>query len=127
MSDKKHLAVVLRDPLDEIKDTFTQRGIVEWNIKFKGGYEQISARTKSGDVYRISSYSGNGFRERNISHCQQLTPAKRQLEAKRLSREGLTQAQIAERLGCSQRTISNDLRGQSRRLAARFTRSRRAG
>jgi len=97
--------------MDAIGAFFDQQGITEWSIKSKGGQRTISGRTESGGAVRFSSYTSNGFRSRTSSSCDKLSPARRKAEAKRMSKRGLTQSEIAEHLGCSQKTISNDLRG----------------
>lgn len=111
VSDGKQLALrVPSEPLSELDALFAQQGIEEWKITSKGGQKTISGRTKGGGAVRLSIYTSNGFRERTSSTSDGLSPARRRTEAKRLRKSGLTQSEIAERLGCSQKTISNDLR-----------------
>jgi hypothetical protein len=107
----RQLAVqVPSEPLSQVETLLRQQGIVEWTIKSKPGRKTISGRTTNGGAVRYQFYSGNGFRERTSSSCDPLPPQKRRAEAKRMTKEGLTQTEIAERLGCSQKTVSNDLR-----------------
>ena len=112
MSTGKQLVIqVPSEPLNEIDALFRQQGIEEWTVKSKRGHKTISGRTKSGGAVRLSIYTSNGFRKRTTSSCDGLSPARRKAEAKRMSKEeGLTQSEIAEHLGCSQKTVSNDLR-----------------
>ena len=111
MRTGKQLAIqVPSEPLNEIDALFRQQGIEEWTVKSKGAQKTISGRTKSGRAVRLSIYTSNGFRKRTSSSCDGLSPARRKAEAKRMSKEGLTQSEIAEHLGCSQKTVSNDLR-----------------
>lgn len=109
MADRQLALRVPSEPLAEIDALFHEQGIVEWSIRSKHGHKTISGRTKSGGTVRYSVYASNGFRERSVSSCDGLAPARRRAEAKRLSKSGLTQTEIAERLGCSQKTVSNDL------------------
>lgn len=111
MSTGKQLAIqVPSEPLNEIDALFRQQGIEEWTVKSRRGLKTISGRTKGGGAVRFTIYTSNGFRERTSSSCDGLSPVRRKAEAKRMSRNGLTQTEIAERLGCSQKTVSNDLR-----------------
>lgn len=109
MAGKQLVVRVPSEPLAEIEALFHEQGIIEWSIKSKRGHKTISGRTKSGGAVRYSVYASNGFHERSVSSCNGLSPARRRAEAKRLSKRGLTQTEIAERLGCSQKTVSNDL------------------
>jgi len=111
MADGKQIA--LRIPgqaLSEIDALFREQGLIEWTIKSKGGHRVISGRTCEGGAVRFSSYSSDGYSERTSSRSAGLSTIQRQKQAKRLSKQRLTQNEIAERLGCSQKTISNDLR-----------------
>jgi len=111
MTSAKQLAVrVPSEPLAAIDAFFRQQGMSEWSIKSKPDQKTIIARTSEGNAVRYSVYTSNGFRESTSSSCERLPPARRKAEAKRLSKKGLTQTEIAERLGCSQKTVSNDLR-----------------
>lgn len=93
----------------ELAEDFAEIGITNWETKHKNGKTTLVARNENGDVFRIEDYSGSSYMERTISQCQKLTPPERKSEAKRLRKQGLTQSEIADRLGCSQKTISNDL------------------
>lgn len=111
MASAKQLAVrVLNEPLAAIDAFFRQQGLDEWSIKSKPDHKTVIARARDGNAVRYSVYTSNGFCERTLSSCDRLPPARRKAEAKRLSKKGLTQTEIAERLGCSQKTVSNDLR-----------------
>ena len=100
---------VPNDQLEAINADFRRQGLVEWTLRSRNGERSLVGRTKAGITLRVTQYDQNGFRERTASTCERLTAAKRKVEAKRLRRHGLTQAAIAERLGWSQKTISNDL------------------
>jgi len=111
MTTGKQLAIqVPNEPLAAIDAFFRQQGVEEWSIKSKPDHKTILARTKDGNAVRYSVYMSKGFRESTSSSCDGLPPARRKAEAKRLSKKGLTQTEIAECLGCSQKTVSNDLR-----------------
>ena len=96
--------------LGEVSEFLQELGITEWTAKVKNGSTTFVGKADDGTITRFSNYSGNGFTERTVSKCVPLTPSERQEEARRLSRQKLTQIDIAERLGVSQKTISNDLR-----------------
>jgi hypothetical protein len=111
MQGKNNIIVrVPRDQLDELRETFTGQGFTKFSISYGDGEEVVVARTKDGQTFRASRYDGVGFSERTISRSRRMSSKHRRKEAKRLSRAGLTQTRIAQRLGFSQRTISNDLR-----------------
>ena len=107
----RQLAVqVPSETLSQVDALLRQQGIVEWTIKSKPGLKTIYGRTTNGGAVRYQAYNGNGLRERISSSCDPLSPQKRRAEAVRMRKRGLTQTEIAERLGCSQKTISNDLK-----------------
>ena len=58
----------------------------------------------------MRNYAGHRLSPwQTTSRCVPLTIKQRRKEARRLSKIGLTQVDIAEKLGVSQKTISNDL------------------
>lgn len=111
MRDKTQLPAVRvpRELLNNIDNSFRQYGLDEWKAASKNGRVSLSGKTNGGITVSFSSYSSDGYSERTVSSSDRLTPARRRKEATRMYREGLTQTQIAERLGCSQKTVSNDL------------------
>jgi DNA-directed RNA polymerase specialized sigma24 family protein len=111
MATSKQLALrVPGEPLSEIDAFFRQQGLDEWTVKSKGSRKLITGRTSDGTTLRYSTYASDGYSERTSSSCAGLSRAQRQIQAKRLAKQGHTQMEIAERLGCSQKTVSNDLR-----------------
>lgn len=96
--------------LNEVSSVLEEQGIVQWKATVKNGSTTFVGKTEDGTTVRYTNYTTNGFSEKTISKCEQLQISNRQAEAKRLSRLKHTQAEIAERLGVSQKTISNDLR-----------------
>ena len=110
MASSKQLALkVPNDLFDIIDDDFKSQGLLEWTMKSAEGEKCLTGRTINGVSVRIARYDNNGFSEKTASICRRLSPAKRKIEAKRLHKKGLTQNAISERLGCSQKTISNDI------------------
>lgn len=115
MTKQKQLATAaVNAPLERLKEidhVFTAMGLVEWEASSKSGQRTIKGKTADGQTVRLSSYDDNGFSERTISSCGRLSPPERKEEVRRLYNggRGLTQMQIADRLGVSQKTISNDL------------------
>jgi hypothetical protein len=111
MATGKQLALrALSEPLREIEVFFQRQGLDEWTVKAKGGLRIITGRSSTGETIRFSTYTSDGYSERTTSRSFGLSRVQRQLQAKRLSKQGLTQMEIAERLGCSQKTVSDDLR-----------------
>jgi DNA-binding NarL/FixJ family response regulator len=102
---------IQRDVLLEIKEQFRAAGFDRWSIKSTDAVMTFTGQAATGDTIRSSLVFSDGFQEQTISRTDGvLTTAKRRAAARKLRKLGLTQAQIADRLGCSQRTISNDLR-----------------
>ncbi|TAL83320.1 MAG: helix-turn-helix domain-containing protein [Rhodanobacter sp.] len=80
----------------------------EWTAKQKNGCLTLTGKTPNGAV-QVKHYNKNGLKQRTLSACEPLSIENRRFEAKRLHRENHTQHEIAEILGVSQKTISNDL------------------
>lgn len=107
---KKALSIMpVRQELNEIDQFLARQGFDNWTLKSRRGQRTLVGKLKSGETIRIADYSGNGFSERTVSMCAPLSASERKKEAKRLRGVGHTQAEIADRLGCSQKTISLDL------------------
>ena len=84
-------------------------GLINFNVSCRNGELTVTGTDQSGKHVRVNSYQGNGFTEGTMSTFQPGSKEARQLEAVRLRNDGLTQQEIANRLGVSQ-TISNDLK-----------------
>jgi hypothetical protein len=103
--------VVQRDVLLQLKEQFRSAGFDRWTIKATDAVMTFTGQGQSGETIRSSLVFSDGFQEQTISKTDGvLTAAKRRAAARKLDKLGLTQAQIADRLGCSQRTISSDLK-----------------
>lgn len=87
-----------------------QLGLVNFNVKCNNGELVVSGTSANGKKYRVSSYDNNGYTEGTMSSFNPGQPADRKKEAVRLRNTGLSQQEIANRLGVSQKTISNDLK-----------------
>ena len=85
-------------------------GLVNFNVSCSHGELTVTGTDQSGKHVRVNSYQGNGFTEGTMSTFQPGSKEARQFEAMRLRKDGLTQQEIANRLGVSQKTISNDLK-----------------
>ncbi|USL57880.1 hypothetical protein IAQ00_19965 [Pantoea ananatis] len=84
--------------------------IVDYKVVHEPGRTTLTAKTTDGQNVRVSRYDGNnGLREASMSVFQPDSIAERRIEARRLKDKGHTQMEIAEILGVSQKTISNDL------------------
>lgn len=73
---------------------------------------KIRAQDDQGATVTLTSYVNDrtGYREGGFTALpQKLTPTERREEVQRLAKAGLTQQAIAERLGVSQKTVSNDI------------------
>lgn len=94
----------------EMSNFLDEMGLVEGTISIKGGKKTLKGKTENGQAVNFSiQNSGTGFREQTISVCEVLSIPDRRAEAKRLKAAGLSQTEIAGKLGVSQKTISDDL------------------
>ncbi|HEI2929593.1 TPA: helix-turn-helix domain-containing protein [Escherichia coli] len=93
-----------------IPSIIQQFGLINFNISCNNGELTIMGADQNGTHIRVNSYQGNGFTEGTMSTFQPRGKEARRLEAIRLRKSGLTQQEIANRLGVSQKTISNDLK-----------------
>ena len=97
--------------LDATDASLKKQGFTKWKMTSDDNGVVFSGTSFDGSTTRFASYSKSVFQERHISRTNgRVSPEDRKKEAKRLRKTGMTQAQIAERLGCAQKTISNDLR-----------------
>jgi len=102
--------VMAQQTLNQIDEMIGDLGLSKVTITIDDGKRTLKGRTNDGQAVNVVVRdSGSGFKERTVSMCDVLTIDDRQAEAKRLKREGFTQAVIADKLGVSQKTISNDL------------------
>ncbi|ECK5632010.1 helix-turn-helix domain-containing protein [Vibrio fluvialis] len=85
-------------------------GLVNFQVSCSNGELTVTGTNQSGQQVRINQYQGNGYTEGTLSTFQPSNIEARQNEARRLRSNGLTQQEIADRLGVSQKTISNDLK-----------------
>lgn len=77
------------------------------------GTMKIRAQDDQGAIMTLTSYTNDrtGYREGGFTALpRKLSPTERREEASRLAATGLTQQAIAERLGVSQKTVSNDIK-----------------
>lgn len=102
--------VMAQQTLNQIDEMIGDLGLSKVTITIDDGKRTLKGRTNNGQAVNVVVRdSGSGFKERTVSMCDVLTIEDRQAEAKRLKQEGFTQAVIADKLGVSQKTISNDL------------------
>lgn len=85
-------------------------GLINFKVSCNEGELTVTGTDQGGKHIRVNSYQGNGFTEGTMSTFQPESKEARKFEAVRLRGAGLTQQEIANRLGVSQKTISNDLK-----------------
>lgn len=85
-------------------------GLINFNVSCNHGELTVTGTDQTGNRVRVNSYQGNGFTEGTMSTFQPGSKEARRLEVVRLRGNGLTQQEIANRLGVSQKTVSNDLK-----------------
>ncbi|MDP2549490.1 helix-turn-helix domain-containing protein [Oceanobacter sp. 4_MG-2023] len=93
--------------LDQNNITVTVRN----GIRTVDGYDHNGQKvTIKTHISNNNPSQGNGFRSQTMTVCDQLSIEERRKIAKQLkSEEKLSQKDIADRLGVSQKTISTDL------------------
>lgn len=77
------------------------------------GTMKIRAQDAKGATMTLTGYINEhtGYQERGFSALpRKLSPVERREEVQRLAATGMTQQAIAERLGVSQKTVSNDIK-----------------
>ncbi|SHO56073.1 sigma factor-like helix-turn-helix DNA-binding protein [Vibrio quintilis] len=87
------------------------------SVSIRGGKRIVEGYNNEGEkiviettINNVSSNTNNGFRSQSMTICDKLTvEERRDLVHEMYNEEGLTQTEIAKRLGVSQKTISNDL------------------
>lgn len=95
--------------LEAITESFAAAGVDDWTIRSRHGLVNVRAKTPDGQAVTFSNQVSSVLQYQTQSRCAVLTIRQRRLEAKRLRKRGLTQGEIADMLGVSQKTISNDL------------------
>lgn len=94
----------------ELGRLLANNGFLEWSLSSKNGTQSLTAKRKDGKTFNYSEFEIDGFQERSVAQSVKTNIKQRQAAAKLLNKKGLTQMEIAKRLGVSQKTISNDLR-----------------
>jgi DNA-binding NarL/FixJ family response regulator len=100
---------VLAPHLAAIEQMLAETGVVEYRITSKNGLRKLKTKALDGTAVMYSHYVGKGLEEQMTPRAKPLTIKQRRKEARRLRKMGLTQVDIADKLGVSQKTISNDL------------------
>lgn len=86
------------------------------SVTIRNGKRTVEGYNQNGEKVVIqtfinSSAQSRGFRSQTMTVCDQLPVEERREVARRMKNDDkLTQAEIAKRLGVSQKTISNDLK-----------------
>jgi len=96
--------------ISKLPDIVQNLGLVNFNVSCEDGSLTVTGKNTEGKHFRVNGYQGNGFTEGTMSTFESSSRDARQFEAIRLRNAGFTQQEIADRLGVSQKTISNDLR-----------------
>jgi len=83
-------------------------------ISIKNGIRRVEGYNNEGQKVVIETIihetNTNGFQQKMMSVCDNLSVDDRRKVAKTLRSQGLTQEEIAKKLDVSQKTISNDLK-----------------
>ena len=90
-------------------DIFQKLGLVSGSIKKTPRGVTISGVNEENKAITAHFANSSGYVEQRLTAFHG-TPADRRSAAKELRRTGLSQTAIAERLGVSQKTISDDLK-----------------
>lgn len=82
----------------------------ELKLRIKGGVASAVVKRRDGTVQSITTMLGGRFKRRTEFDSSNLTQRERVKLVKQLRKEGLTQTAIAEYIGMSQGTVSQDLK-----------------
>lgn len=100
----------IKQTLAQLESVVDDMGLSEATLTFKNGKRSLKGKTAEGRTMNVSVRdNGSGYKEQVISVCEVLPIQKRREEVRSMSKEGHSQTVIAEKLGVSQKTISNDL------------------
>ena len=95
--------------IERADNVFNDLNLVAGSIKKNSTGITVSGVDKNNQAVTIHGADYHGYREQRITSFQGTTDDRKKV-AKELRNQGLSQATIADRLGVSQKTISNDLR-----------------
>ncbi|ULF55719.1 helix-turn-helix domain-containing protein (plasmid) [Serratia marcescens] len=83
----------------------------DFKVTRKGGLTTISGFSEKHNKHvQFQEYEAPGIKQQAVIMVDEISIAQRIIEAKRLTADGHTQQEIADMLGVSQKTISNDLK-----------------
>ena len=106
---RKTAAVSPKRSIEDFAGHLTSLGFDDWTASSKNGMTRFKGRIDDQTV-TFQTYRAPGLVLQSASKCEKLPVKRRREEARKLRRKGHTQVEIADRLGVSQKTISNDLR-----------------
>ncbi len=95
--------------IERAEEVFSDLNIKSGSIKKTLGGITVHGIDNNNQSVTIHGADFSGYREQRITSFQG-SPDDRKQVAKQLRRDGLSQTAIADRLGVSQKTISNDLK-----------------
>mgnify|MGYP003583468715 FL=1 len=95
--------------IERAEDVFSDLNIKSGSIKKTSRGITVHGIDNNNHSVTIHGADFNGYREQRVTSFQG-SPDDRKQVAKQLRRDGLSQTAIADRLGVSQKTISNDLK-----------------
>lgn len=82
----------------------------DFDISNRAGVTTVKGFShKHNKHVRFVEYEANGIKQQSVTMVGDMTIEQRIFESKRLTAAGHTQQEIADMLGVSQKTISNDL------------------
>ena len=95
--------------IERADEVFSDLNLVAGSIKKTSTGITVHGIDQNNQSVTIHRSDFHGYREQRITSFQG-TSEERKLAARQLRTKGLSQTAIADRLGVSQKTISNDLR-----------------
>lgn len=107
---KRIEAATLDEVADHCSELFDNLNMSSGKVIRTPGKIRITGRTAQNDVINFSKQESGNYQSKTTSSYRPSTSQERQKTAKQLRKAGLTQEQIANELGVSQKTISNDLK-----------------
>lgn len=95
--------------IERADQVFNDLGIISGSIRKTPTSITVHGTNHNNEAVTVHGANFHGYQEQRLTSFDGSTED-RKLAAKQLRRQGLSQAAIADRLGVSQKTISNDLR-----------------
>lgn len=112
---REHRKVPNRDTIiDEFNNLFDALNLPTGKVERTPNRIKVTGQTPENEVVNFSRQQYGNYNSTTTSTYQPTTPQERREVVKELRKQGFTQEQIANSVGVSQKTVSNDLRNNGK-------------